>query len=112
MDGGFLEDNGVGGTNYNFTPIDFGSSNITLNDAISYYRQVSFDISDFRQGDGSLWVNAHWVMSCGIDAINGSIHELAEPDTIALLGIGLVGLAGVVARRRLKKKVVDKSLSG
>ncbi len=35
-----------------------------------------------------------------------------EPTTIALLGIGLVGMAGAEVRRRRKKKTVDISESG
>ncbi len=112
MDDGSLVDNGIGGSNYGFDSFGVGSSYDTITGELSYYRQVSFDITDFLQG-GVLSVKAHWTMSCGNDQIKGSFQEppsaVPEPGTIALLGIGLAGLAGIGARRRLKKKAVNKS---
>ncbi len=38
-----------------------------------------------------------------------TIQPVPEPATIALLGLGLVGIAGAEVRRRRKKKAVDNS---
>ncbi len=41
--------------------------------------------------------------------VDSATSPIPEPTTIALLGIGLVGLAGAEVRRRRKKKAVDNS---
>ncbi len=41
--------------------------------------------------------------------VTGHSSPVPEPATVALLGIGLVGLAGAEIRRRRKKKAVDNS---
>jgi len=45
----------------------------------------------------------------GTDPIPPGTEPIPEPTTIALLGLGLAGLAVVEVRRRRKKKAVDKS---
>ena len=65
-------------------------------------------ISFWWKGSTPEWINGE---SGYRFVVTGSpaAHAVSEPATIALLGIGLVGLAGVAVRRRRKKKAVGKS---
>jgi hypothetical protein len=62
-----------------------------------YYRQMSFDLSalGLTAIDG---FDAHWTMSCGNDAIDGSV-SVPEPSSMLLLALGLIGLS--MSRRRV-----------
>ncbi len=61
---------------------------------------------------GSDWLSLNWqgMAVKKTDTFEVTIQTaVPEPTTVALLGIGLVGLAGAEVRRRRKKKVVDNS---
>ena len=92
-----------------------GSS--TGNTASGFSTLTSFAInSGFQSG----WNTLAFIVTNGVQAtgnptglrvqnIAGTANAVPEPATITLLGIGLVGLVGGTARRKLKKKAVVNS---
>ncbi len=81
-----------------------------INGGRSYILEGAFDFSALALYSGGP-VSIQWTMGCGNDNLNFTTDTapVPEPTTIALLGIGLTGLAGAKLRRRRKKRAVDKS---
>lgn len=73
----------------------------------------TFDSSMFRYLRVNNLTNAGWGSATRVNefAFRQADAEVPvpEPTTVALLGIGLVGLAGAEVRRRRKKKAIDMS---
>ncbi len=90
------------GSSYGFT---FGvlspkSPPVALGTYSSTYFAIWFDFDGYETGDPEVEFQG----SNGV-----TVEVVPEPTTIALLGIGLVGLAGAEVRRRRRKKSVGNN---
>jgi len=96
MDGGSLL---VAANGSNFQE---GTGPGNLSGQLSYYNIFTFDLSNIAGLAQTFGFAAHWTMSCGNDEVEGStqVTRVAEPGSLILLGLGLIGL--VVTRRRIK----------
>ncbi len=67
------------------------------------YYVMSFDISELAL-DPAYKLGFHWGMTCANDVIEGEFDPaIPEPSTVLLLGAGLLGIVGIVGRKRNKK---------
>ena len=83
-------------------------------DTTTGYIAYSFNLQELGFTDvGDHWLAFHWTMSCGNDVIEGVFDykvedepdppgssHVAEPASLALLGLGMAGVIGVRRRRR------------
>ncbi len=90
------------GDNYMYNPT------VTWDSNINYIRDVWSDTSALVHANVSS--NGQYLGWFGPNIrTSDDLQPVPEPTTIALLGIGLIGLVGAEARRRRKKKAVDNS---
>ncbi len=93
------------------TDLGFGSG--LYDQTYRYTFSFNYSLTDFSLEFGSTLNQPNDDESFGIDNLvitdNSTPNPVPEPATVALLGIGLAGMTGAGARRRWKKRAVDKS---
>ncbi len=85
--------------------VDSGFGSEAISGELSYFRWVQLDLIEILGGNWDTFtLSAHWTMSCGNDAIEGSadVAPVPEPATMLLFGTGLAGLAGLRSRKKKK----------
>jgi hypothetical protein len=65
----------------------------------THYAAYGFDLNKIANDSGSSTLTTSFTMGCGNDHLLGTATNVAEPATVALLGLGLAGL-GLVRRRK------------
>jgi len=72
--------------------------------AATYFYDNANNTLEFTFNTGNLdWtgpVGFHWTMKCGNDVVEGQVSSVPEPATMLLVGLGLIGLAGM--RRKIR----------
>ncbi len=89
-----------------WTSVDFVDPNFVMVFSFKDLPNSLINEAGWEDAGGKFGVTSAWLVR---DLDGTELDPVPEPATIALLGIGLVGLAGAEVRRRRKNQAVDNS---